>query len=190
MGKKNDDLDTKSLVYKDSPGFMDILEQAEDSSIDNFLDSIKMIVGKDALQDTVRWLLGEADTPPKSIRLMSSNIAEKIELFNILLMLQNLERSSKIIRFMSEAEEMMFDRQAIAVLNTPELLKVYESAQKSLNSIMDHTRKFMNKNRAIAAQSEDMAKIVDMLLSLPPEKYERLRQYLQEAPSVELTEDD
>lgn len=181
MTKNQDtEITEKDILQREAKDLMSMLQKDQDDGVQAFLGSMKMIVGAEALEDTVKWMVGESSQPPTAVRLMSSNITEKIELLNILLMMQNLQRSSALVHFMSEAEQMMFDKKTLVALDTPELLKVYDSAQKSLSNILDHTRKFVQKNKSITAQNEEMASVIDMLLSLSPEKYEKLKTSLKD----------
>lgn len=166
------------LVHAEADDLLSMLQANHDQGISSFLGTLSMLVGKESLDDTVKWMVGESAKAPTSVRLITSNVTEKINLLSILLMMQNIQRSSSLISFLKDAEEALFNREMLAAMDAPEILKVYGTAQKSLGNILEYTNKFVQQNKQVLEESSDINNMVEMLMSLSPKEAEKLKDLL------------
>lgn len=174
------DINPTDLIHAESSDLLAMLQGSHDQNISSFLGTLTMLVGKESLDDTVKWMVGEETKAPASVRFMTSNVTEKISLLSILLMMQNLQRSSSIISYLKDAEEALFNREVLPQMDSSEILKVYSTAQKSLSSILDYTHKFTQQNKDALEESSEINAMVELLMSLSPKEAEKLKDLLKD----------
>lgn len=183
MAAKKETLSVDTFIQSDAKSLTKIIESQENEGMQSLVGTLRMLVGNDSLEETLKWLAGDIREAPSAVKLVSSNVNEKINMLNILMMMQNIQRSSNIINYLKEAEEMMFNRQVLIDMDTLDTLKVYSQAQKSLSMIFEHSHRFLEQSKTVLDQTEEMSKVIELLLSLSPENYDFIKS-LAKDPSI------
>lgn len=129
-----------------------------------------------------RWLSGQESEPPQAVKQVVTNLAQKINMTQGYLTAVSLSRMNRLSDFLKQAEELIFNPERLTSMSTEEILNLYDVGQKIYQSSMESSRKFVFQNKETLQDLEKPAdELRQMLLSLPPNKLEKIRSIIEEA---------
>lgn len=123
------------------------------------------------------WLCGRKEKMPPFVEGLVNNLAYKINTSMGYLCAMSVSRLYKLSQFMNQAEDVLFDPNAIRSMTNKELSDIYKTASVTIMQTMEFVRRYLAQNQeAINFDTNSGASAVSQVLStLPPEKLAQLK---------------
>lgn len=168
------DTENKNTEKKEEIKETDPLSSLEEVGIPE-----NLVTDEDA-EELLRWMMGLTSSPPKSIQKLMSNLATKLNVAMATLVTMNLSRMKTLSNFLQQSEEYVFDKSKIASMEDEDIVALYEKANKSLNSTMEFTRKFIVQNKdSLQGGSKEIDEIKELLSTLPVDKIKEISEKIE-----------
>lgn len=143
------------------------------------------------LKDFIDYVMGSATEPPAIMNQIMNNLINKLSMglgYNVV---ANIGRQANLSKFLSLAEERMFDPTLINEMDREDLVKMYAQAEKTLNGLQEFQRKFIVQNKdLLKVDSTPQEKMVSKLMTLPPDKMDAIMKIIDDAMNPTTTEAD
>lgn len=132
------------------------------------------------LQEFMDFVLGNSTEPPAVMDKIMVNLITKLSMglgYNVV---SNITRQASLTKFLTEAEERLFDPKEVADMDRGELEASYKVASKTLDTLFETQRKFIVQNKdLLQTDNSPQEKIVAKLMTLPPDKMESVMRIIE-----------
>lgn len=164
--------------------FIKIPKEEKNETIEVLADTIESSLKKEVsvLSNNQRdeffeWMCGKREEMPEFVEGLVNNLAYKINTSMGFLCAMSVGRLYKLTQFMNQAEEILFDENAIKTLSSKELSDLYKTASTTIMQTMEFIRRYLAQNQeALNFDVNSGSSAVSQLLStLPPEKLAQLK---------------
>lgn len=137
----------------------------------------------------VRWVMGQAPTPPEVVDKIVTNIKSKISVGLGLGVVANIPRQTRLSDFINSLEADLFDPNKIIDMSTEEKLELWDKASKTLSQIQETQRKFVAQqgDSLLANPNSAQGKIQQRIMALTPEQLVKLSKALDDVEKPEPT---
>jgi len=151
----------------------------------NSVDSIKPFITETEFSQILDWMLGLSPDQPEVLRRFRTDILNKVSTVLSFNVLAGLRRSAKLDRFISSAEEKLFNSDAIEFMEQEELMTLYGKATRESKDLLESVRKFMAQSKEqIKEENEEVSELAQLIRSYPADKRKELIALLQKGTSV------
>lgn len=131
------------------------------------------------IQQFNEYLVGAQIEPPEAMAKMMNNIITKLSMglgYNVV---NNINRQTKLSSYISKLEETLYDPADISAMSAEEKVARLDQANKTLNNLQEFQRKFIVQNKdAFAKVTSPQEKMMNQIMSMPPEKIEKMIQFM------------
>lgn len=137
----------------------------------------------------VRWVMGQAPTPPEVVDKIVTNIKSKISVGLGLGVVANIPRQTRLSDFINSLEADLFDPDKIIDMTTEEKLELWDKASKTLSQIQETQRKFVAQqgDSLLVNPNSAQGKIQQRIMALTPEQLVKLSKALDDVEKPETT---
>lgn len=137
----------------------------------------------------VRWVMGQAPTPPEVVDKIVTNIKSKISVGLGLGVVANIPRQTRLSDFINSLEADLFDPDKIIDMTTEEKLELWDKASKTLSQIQETQRKFVAQqgDSLLVNPNSAQGKIQQRIMALTPEQLVKLSKALDDVENPEPT---
>lgn len=153
------------------------------------------------IKDFLDYVMGTVVEPPEVMNKIMNNLIHKLSMglgYNVV---ANIGRQAQLAKFLSVAEERMFDVEEIKDMSREEISKLYGQAEKTLNGLQEFQRKFIVQNKdVLKTDTTPQEQLVSKLMTLPADKVDAVMKTIDAAvadqqtsanvPQPELSDDD
>ena len=153
------------------------------------------------IKDFLDYVMGTVVEPPEVMNKIMNNLIHKLSMglgYNVV---ANIGRQAQLAKFLSVAEERMFDVEEVKDMSREEISKLYGQAEKTLNGLQEFQRKFIVQNKdVLKTDTTPQEQLVSKLMTLPADKVDAIMKTIDAAvadqqtsanvPQPELSDDD
>lgn len=151
------------------------------------------------LKEFIEYVVGDVAEPPAVMNKIMNNLIQKLSMglgYNVV---ANIGRQAKLAKFLSVAEEFLFDTEDLKDMDKKQIAELHKEAGKTLTDLFEVQRKFIVQNKdVLKTDSTPQEKMVSKLMTLPPDKIEKIMAQIDKEMSgepepektEELTEED
>lgn len=143
------------------------------------------------LKDFFGYVMGTIAEPPEVMNKMMNNLINKLSMglgYNVV---ANISRQAQLAKFISVAEEQMFDPEAVKDMDKEKLMDLYSRAEKTLSGLTEMQRKFIVQNKDILkTDTTPQEKMVAKLMTLPSDKLDSIMKIIDDTINPPATTSD
>lgn len=139
-----------------------------------------------AVQELVGYIMGITSEPPKALDKMMTNLYQKLQLGLGYSVASNVQRQTKLVKFISTVEDEIFDAEQVKDLDKSELQELYKNASKALAEMNEFERRFLAQNKdAFNSHKTEQEQLAQQLMTLSPEKIESIMKIVKGETALE-----
>lgn len=131
------------------------------------------------LKEFIDYVMGDSVEPPEIMNKIMNNLISKLSMglgYNVV---NNIGRQAKLAKFLSVAEDKMFDPEEVKDLDNEIVAKLYAQAERTLTGLQEFQRKFIVQNKdLLKTDSSPQEKMVSKLMTLPPAKLDKIMEMI------------
>jgi hypothetical protein len=129
----------------------------------------------------VRWLMGSCTNPPPAFQKMLANAAMRMTGFLGVFVMEMIERSYAMNKFLRKAEEKIFNADNVDTKTLAELQILYADGMRAQIANLEFVRKYIVQNKeSLEGFGSEKDKLYKLLNSLSPEKVGKLLKKLED----------
>lgn len=127
------------------------------------------------VQELVAFIMGDESKPPESLDRMMTNLYDKMVMVLGYNVVANCSRQAKLQKFITTAEDTLYDVTRIPMMEHEELEKAYTSASKTMTDMTELQRRFVAQNKDVLTRTRtEQEKIAQSIMSLPADKIDMI----------------
>ena len=128
-----------------------------------------------AVQELVGYIMGITSEPPKALDKMMTNLYQKLQLGLGYSVASNVQRQTKLVKFIATVEDELFDPEQVATMDKSDMQELYKNATKALAEMNEFERRFLAQNKdAFSSHKTEQEQLAQQLMTLSPEKLDSI----------------
>jgi hypothetical protein len=161
-------------------------------------EETKELVEEKTVSDTemaklIEFIMGNLTEPPEGITKMMNNLLTKLSMGLGCGIVDSLQRQKDLADYLKLMEKKIFiaDESIIDSYDVDTQVKLYDHASKVLTSLQEFQRKFIVQSReSLKVENSPQEKLMNKIMTLSPDKVEKLTEFLENLSRVETDKEE
>lgn len=155
---------------------------------DDFDNLPSDLLSEDDKVELFQWMMGQSVETPAAVQKIATNLATKINIMMGYIITRNLSRIDRLINFMEDSEEYLFDSEELINMDDREdMLEYYKAAGGQMKDMLEWTRKYVYQNKQdLKEAGQTVDKLKSLLMALPQDVLTELIEHLEKGKVREL----